>query len=240
MSSRSTAPESPRSSPRTGQRSRRCSSSGCGGSILRRSSASDLKVSQLPRHAALRQGPHALQHRPREPCEPCRETPDRRRRLYGCHRARPRRNRRGRRPERDSGHGGAARADVAARSFADPLLPISKYLNSPDTPLFDKGRTLYNIDRASPASRAAKRLIVVEGYMDVIALDRAGIAEVVAPNGTAVTEVQLERMWRLDPSPILCFRSQSISTPPTRRSSTRAARSTTSTARALRAVPRNA
>jgi len=80
-----------------------------------------------------------------------------------------------------------------------------KYLNSPDTPLFDKGRTLYNIDRASPASRAAKRLIVVEGYMDVIALDRAGIAEVVAPNGTAITEAQLERMWRLDPSPILCF-----------------------------------
>jgi len=80
-----------------------------------------------------------------------------------------------------------------------------KYLNSPDTPLFDKGRTLYNIDRASPASRAAKRLIVVEGYMDVIALDRAGIAEAVAPNGTAVTEAQLERMWRLDASPILCF-----------------------------------
>ena len=60
-----------------------------------------------------------------------------------------------------------------------------KYLNSPDTPLFDKGRTLYNLDRAGPASRAAKRLIVVEGYMDVIALDRAGIAEAVAPNGTA-------------------------------------------------------
>ncbi|GAA4718253.1 DNA primase [Sphingomonas lutea] len=80
-----------------------------------------------------------------------------------------------------------------------------KYLNSPDTPLFDKGRTLYNIDRAGPASRTARRLIVVEGYMDVIALDRAGIAEVVAPNGTAVTEAQLERMWRLDPAPILCF-----------------------------------
>jgi DNA primase len=80
-----------------------------------------------------------------------------------------------------------------------------KYLNSPDTPLFDKGRTLYNIDRASPASRSAKRLIVVEGYMDVIALDRAGIAEAVAPNGTAVTEAQLDRMWRLDPAPILCF-----------------------------------
>ena len=80
-----------------------------------------------------------------------------------------------------------------------------KYLNSPDTPLFDKGRTLYNIDRAGPASRQAKRLIVVEGYMDVIALDRAGIAEAVAPNGTAVTEAQLERMWRLDGAPIMCF-----------------------------------
>src|SRR3954468_15544589 len=80
-----------------------------------------------------------------------------------------------------------------------------KSLNPPDTPLFDKGRPLYNIDRAGPASRTAKRLIVVEGYMDAIALDRAGIAEAVAPNGTAVTEAQLERMWRLDPSPILCF-----------------------------------
>jgi DNA primase len=80
-----------------------------------------------------------------------------------------------------------------------------KYLNSPQTLLFDKGRTLYNLDRAGPSSRTAKRLIVVEGYMDVIALDRAGIGEVVAPNGTALTEGQLERLWRLDPSPILCF-----------------------------------
>jgi DNA primase len=80
-----------------------------------------------------------------------------------------------------------------------------KYLNSPDTILFEKGRTLYNLDRAGPASRNARRLIVVEGYMDVIALDRAGIAEAVAPNGTALTEGQIERLWRLDPAPILCF-----------------------------------
>src|SRR4051794_27151 len=80
-----------------------------------------------------------------------------------------------------------------------------KYLNSPQTVLFDKGRTLYNLDLAGPASRTAKRLIVVQGYMDVIALDRAGLSEVVAPNGTALTEGQLERLWRLDPSPILCF-----------------------------------
>jgi len=80
-----------------------------------------------------------------------------------------------------------------------------KYLNSPDTPLFDKGRTLYNLDRAGPASRKAERLIVVEGYMDVIALAKAGIDEAVAPLGTALTEAQIERLWRLAPVPILCF-----------------------------------
>ena len=97
-----------------------------------------------------------------------------------------------------------------------------KYLNSPDTPLFDKGRTLYNIDRASPSSRASKRLIVVEGYMDVIALDRAGIGETIAPNGTAVTEAQLESMWRLDPSPILCFDGDSAGRKAAVRAATRA------------------
>ncbi|HEY6917408.1 MAG TPA: DNA primase, partial [Allosphingosinicella sp.] len=80
-----------------------------------------------------------------------------------------------------------------------------KYLNSPETPLFDKGRTLYNLDKASPASRDAKRVVVVEGYMDVIALDQAGIGEAVAPLGTALTEGQLERLWRLSPAPLLCF-----------------------------------
>ncbi|KKC25886.1 DNA primase [Sphingomonas sp. SRS2] len=80
-----------------------------------------------------------------------------------------------------------------------------KYLNSPDTPLFDKGRTLFNIERASAASRKANRVIAVEGYMDVIALAKAGIDEAVAANGTALTEIQLERMWRLAEIPILCF-----------------------------------
>jgi DNA primase len=97
-----------------------------------------------------------------------------------------------------------------------------KYLNSPQTVLFDKGRTLYNLDRAGPASRTAKRLIVVEGYMDVIALDRAGIGEVVAPNGTALTEAQLERVWRLDPAPILCFDGDSAGRKAAIRAATRA------------------
>ncbi len=97
-----------------------------------------------------------------------------------------------------------------------------KYLNSPQTILFDKGRTLYNLDRAGPATRTARRLIVVEGYMDVIALDRAGISEVVAPNGTALTEGQLERLWRLDPSPILCFDGDSAGRKAAIRAATRA------------------
>ena len=80
-----------------------------------------------------------------------------------------------------------------------------KYLNSPDTPLFDKGRSLFNIDKAAPASRQADRVIIVEGQMDVIALDQAGISEAVAPLGTALTEMQLELLWRLAPTPLLCF-----------------------------------
>ncbi|CAN5449481.1 DNA primase [soil metagenome] len=80
-----------------------------------------------------------------------------------------------------------------------------KYLNSPETPLFDKGRNLYNLDRAAPASRKSGRLLVVEGYMDVIALAQAGFGEAVAPLGTALTEAQLERLWRLVDVPILCF-----------------------------------
>lgn len=80
-----------------------------------------------------------------------------------------------------------------------------KYLNSPDTPLFDKGRTLYNIDKASPASRQTGRVIVVEGYMDVIALAQAGFADAVAPLGTALTEQQIERLWQMVEVPVLCF-----------------------------------
>ncbi len=80
-----------------------------------------------------------------------------------------------------------------------------KYLNSPDTPLFDKGRTLYNLDLAGPASRKTNRMIVVEGYMDVIALAQAGIGDAVAPLGTALTEHQIARLWRMSSAPILCF-----------------------------------
>jgi len=80
-----------------------------------------------------------------------------------------------------------------------------KYLNSPDTPLFDKGRTLYNLDKASPASRQTGRILVVEGYMDAIALAQAGFEDVVAPLGTALTDHQIERIWKMVEAPILCF-----------------------------------
>jgi DNA primase len=82
---------------------------------------------------------------------------------------------------------------------------VAKYLNSPDTELFDKGRTLYNLHRAAPAARQTGRVVVVEGYMDVIALANAGVADVVAPLGTALTEMQLELLWRMVEVPVLCF-----------------------------------
>jgi DNA primase len=80
-----------------------------------------------------------------------------------------------------------------------------KYLNSPETPIFDKGRTLYNLDKAAPAARKSGRVIVVEGYMDAVAISQAGIAEVVAPLGTALTEPQIEKLWTMVDTPILCF-----------------------------------
>ena len=86
----------------------------------------------------------------------------------------------------------------------DPDTP-AKYLNSPDTPLFHKGAVLFNAANARRAAFDKARIIVVEGYMDVIALAEAGFQETVAPLGTALTENQLQLLWRLAPSPVLCF-----------------------------------
>lgn len=80
-----------------------------------------------------------------------------------------------------------------------------KYMNSPDTPLFDKGRTLYNVDKARPAAFDGAPLIVAEGYMDVIALAQGGFRASVAPLGTALSEDQIDALWRLSDAPILCF-----------------------------------
>ncbi len=80
-----------------------------------------------------------------------------------------------------------------------------KYLNSPDTPLFHKGRVLYGLAQAREAASKAGEVIVAEGYMDVIALAQGGFPHAVAPLGTALTEDQITELWRLAREPIVCF-----------------------------------
>ena len=96
--------------------------------------------------------------------------------------------------DRVVGFGGRAMSDRGA-----------KYLNSPETPLFHKGLLLYGLALARKAGREAGELVVAEGYMDVIALHRAGVPQAVAPLGTALTEDQIRLLWRLAPEPIVCF-----------------------------------
>lgn len=81
----------------------------------------------------------------------------------------------------------------------------AKYLNSPETPLFDKGRSLYNYQPAREAAGKVQSLIVAEGYMDVIALSQAGFKHSVAPLGTAITADQLQLMWRIAAEPIIAL-----------------------------------
>lgn len=81
----------------------------------------------------------------------------------------------------------------------------AKYLNSPETTLFSKGKILYNHDKARAPAHERGRIIAVEGYMDAIAITRAGFPEVVAPLGTALTEDQLALLWKAAAEPILCF-----------------------------------
>ena len=81
----------------------------------------------------------------------------------------------------------------------------AKYLNSPETEIFDKGRSLYNQAPAREAAGKGRPLIVAEGYMDVIALSEAGFTSTVAPLGTAVTEDQLQLLWRIHDEPIIAL-----------------------------------
>jgi len=82
---------------------------------------------------------------------------------------------------------------------------LAKYMNSPETELFHKGNVLYNFARARKSVARGGTVIAVEGYMDVIALAQAGFDNAVAPLGTALTENQLELLWRMTPEPVLCF-----------------------------------
>jgi len=80
-----------------------------------------------------------------------------------------------------------------------------KYLNSPETPIFNKRRNLYNLDKAREVAYKEKKLIICEGYMDVIALDKYGFGYAVAPLGTALTEEQIMEAWKVCNEPILCL-----------------------------------
>lgn len=80
-----------------------------------------------------------------------------------------------------------------------------KYLNSPETPIFNKRRILYNMNNAREPAYSAKRLIICEGYMDVIALDSFNFSYAAAPLGTALTEEQIIEAWRVCNTPTLCF-----------------------------------
>jgi DNA primase len=100
--------------------------------------------------------------------------------------------------------------DLKGRTIAfggralDPEAP-AKYLNSPETPLFHKGATLYNAHNARGPAHDKGQIVVVEGYMDVIAMALAGFPETVAPLGTALTEDQIKLLWRMASEPVLCF-----------------------------------
>lgn len=80
-----------------------------------------------------------------------------------------------------------------------------KYVNGPETSVFSKRRSLYGLNLAREGIRNGGTLIVVEGYMDVIAAAQAGFTAAVAPLGTALTNEQLEELWRVSPCPVLCF-----------------------------------
>ena len=86
----------------------------------------------------------------------------------------------------------------------DPKAP-AKYLNGPETEVFDKGRTLFNLGPAREAAGKGAPLILAEGYMDVIALSEAGFPGAVAPMGTAITEDQLRLAWRAHPEPVVAL-----------------------------------
>ncbi|ETX27374.1 DNA primase [Roseivivax isoporae LMG 25204] len=103
-------------------------------------------------------------------------------------------------PIRD-GRGRAVAFGARAMDPADK----AKYLNSPETPLFDKGMNLYNVGPAREAAGRGAPLIVAEGYMDVIALSEGGFPAAVAPLGTAVTDRQLDLLWRIAEEPVVAL-----------------------------------
>ena len=82
---------------------------------------------------------------------------------------------------------------------------LAKYINSPETEFYKKGRTVFNLDKAKALRSETSETIIVEGYMDVVSLYAAGIKNTISNSGTALTEMQIELIWKFFSSPIICL-----------------------------------
>ena len=83
--------------------------------------------------------------------------------------------------------------------------PLAKYINSPETEFYKKGRTVFNLDKAKAMRSDTDEVVIVEGYMDVVSLYSAGIKNVISNSGTALTETQIELIWKFFSNPIICL-----------------------------------
>ena len=83
--------------------------------------------------------------------------------------------------------------------------PLAKYINSPETEFYKKGRTVFNLDKAKTLRAETDEVVIVEGYMDVVSLYAAGIKNVISNSGTALTEPQIELTWKFFSNPIICL-----------------------------------
>ena len=82
---------------------------------------------------------------------------------------------------------------------------LAKYINSPETEFYKKGRTVFNLDKAKSLRSETNETIIVEGYMDVVSLYAAGIKNTISNSGTALTDIQIELIWKFFSSPIICL-----------------------------------
>jgi len=83
--------------------------------------------------------------------------------------------------------------------------PLAKYINSPETEFYKKGRMVFNLDKAKALRAEINEVVIVEGYMDVVSLYAAGIKNVISNSGTALTEIQIELIWKFFSNPIICL-----------------------------------
>jgi len=82
---------------------------------------------------------------------------------------------------------------------------LAKYINSPETEFYKKGRTVFNLDKAKALRSETNEVVIVEGYMDVVSLYAAGIKNTISNSGTALTDMQIELIWKFFSSPIICL-----------------------------------